>query len=47
MLQFMGSQRVGYCLVTEQQHRKTTEQGKVMFTAGWRELKFIVCNQKG
>ena len=47
MLQFMGSQRVGYRLVTEQQHRKTTEQGKVMFTAGWRELKFILCNQKG
>ena len=47
MLQFMGSQRVRYSLVTEQQHRKTTEQGKVMITVGWRELKFILCNQRG
>ena len=47
VLQFMGSQRVGHDWVTEQQHRKTTEQGKVMITAGWRELKFILCNQKG
>ena len=47
MLQFMGSQRVRYSLVTKQQHRKTTELGKAMITAGWRELKCILCNQRG